>query len=81
MGNQNYHALHLVDAMQIIAKCDNYMIGLTNPEDYCIDEFNEARQILINRQNLTKNNSKSYKRLELSLDLLEQYLSTSQIVY
>jgi hypothetical protein len=76
-----YRPTHIADALEIIAKADNYMVGIANPSDYSSDEFDEAEQILINRQNkldcygeaYRRRNQQRFKQLELALDLCKQY--------
>jgi hypothetical protein len=77
----DYRPAHIADALEIIAKANHYMVGITNPDDYSSDEFDAAEQVLIERQNKLNQYGEAYRRrnqrrfnqLELALDLCKQY--------
>lgn len=63
----------LADAITVVAKVNHYMVGLTDVTLRTVrdDEIKLARVVLINRQNMTKLNSRSWKTYERTLDLFD----------
>ena len=66
-------AEQLAEAFELVAKTNHYMIGIVEP--YTADELQEAKQLLITRQNRLSEPGPAlaayYDRLDLALDLVE----------
>lgn len=66
--NYEITVANLADAYFEVAKINHYMVGIVGT--YTYDEYHDASQVLINRQNDPKNSTK-FNQLELALNVLE----------
>lgn len=72
-------AQQLADAVLGVARVNHYMVGVI--EHVTQAEVDEARQILIDRQNaLRRQKGKAYTTLDLALDLLERPIMHGMVV-
>lgn len=72
-------AQQLANAVHGVARVNHYMVGVT--EHVTQAEVDEARQILINRQNaLPRQKGRAYKTLDLALDLLERPVMHGMVI-
>lgn len=64
-------ARQLADAYEAVARADHYLVGVLSRDNWAIDLFDAAEQVLITRQNaLASQTGRAWRRLELALDML-----------
>lgn len=63
----------LADALILVAKADHYMVGIVDPNQYSIDDWDGAFDILVTAQNRETEGSEDWASIDLALDLCENY--------
>jgi hypothetical protein len=63
-------SIQIANAYEAVARANHYMVGIVGKKPGIV-ELEDAKQVLINRQNILRPGS-AFKRLDLALDLIEQ---------
>jgi hypothetical protein len=59
----------LADAFEAVCRVNHYMVGIVEP--FTSNELEAAEQILITRQNASKQGGAHYWRLDMAISLIE----------